>query len=203
VLNPRVRGALVALAASAGLAACTNFGPYGGLGVGIGSPYGYGSSYGYGYGNPYYGSYYGGFPYFGWYDGFYYPGGGYWVYDPIGNPHPITDNQRSYWAGILEKVRQARGLDTTTALKQDFSGFRAKAKAGATISGVDLAAHERSARQLNETRRQARIERQQVQSERQQVRSERQQARSERQESMRQATIERREARRATKSTDE
>ena len=194
MLNPRIRGALIALAASAGLAACTNMGPFGGVGVGIGSsPYGYGynSPYGYGYGSPYgYNSYYGGYPYFGWYDGFYYPGSGYWVYDPDGNPSPITEPQKSYWGNVLKKYRDARGANAEA--KANFSGFRTRAKAGATIAGVNLDAQARtdqaSLDQVRDARRQARIERSQA---------ERSQARSERQESMRQVIQERRESRRA------
>ena len=49
VLTPRIRAALVVLAASAGLGACTTMGPYGGIAVGVGSQYGYGGYGGYGY----------------------------------------------------------------------------------------------------------------------------------------------------------
>ena len=194
MLNRRIRGALVALAASAGLAACTNMGPFGGVGVGIGSqygnPYGY-SPYGYGYGSPY-GSYYGGYPYFGWHNGFYYPGSGYWVYDPDGHPSPITEDQRNYWSNMLAKFREKRGANAEA--KANFSGFRSRARAGATIAGVDLNAQAQadqgSLDQVRQARRQARIERQQAQAERSQ-------ARSERQESMREVMQERRESRRA------
>jgi len=211
VLTPRIRAALVVLAASAGLGACTNMGPYGGVGVGVGSSYGYGSPYGYGgYGSPYYSSsYYGGYPYFGWYDGFYYPGAGYWVYDPYGRQYPITQRQSHYWRNMLDKFRAARGEQaTTTAVTQNFSGFRAKAKTGASIRGVDLNAQaqaqgqadQRSLRQISEVRRQAVAERQQeLRTQREQV----QQVRSERQEAFRQQVLERREQRRArTKSDD-
>jgi hypothetical protein len=48
VLTPRIKAALVVLAASAGLSACTTYGsPYGGSSIGVGV--GYGSPYGYGY----------------------------------------------------------------------------------------------------------------------------------------------------------
>jgi hypothetical protein len=207
VIKSRISTALVVLAASAGLAGCTNFGPYGGVGIGVGSSYGYGygSPYGYGgYGSPY-GSYYGGYPYFGWYDGFYYPGAGYWVYDPYGHQYPINERQSHYWQNIRERFQKARGLSATAEAKPNFSGFTARAQAGATIPGVDLnavraqaqaqaQADQASLSQIREARRQAQVERQSVQAE------QRQQARTERQESMREQVIERREARRAART---
>ena len=213
MFNSRFRGALVALAASAGLAACTSYGPYGGSSVGVGvsygSPYGgygYGSPYGYGYGSPYYASY----PYYGWYDGFYYPGAGYWLYDPWGRRYPITKRHSDYWSNVLKKFREARG---TTELKENFSGFEAQAKTPATAEqrrslesirqrvaaqrGQDIA----PPRGLEQ--RQMRVERQQqVRSERQRVQAERQQARSERRESIRQQVIERRQSRGTRKPAD-
>lgn len=200
MLNSRVRGALVALAASAVLAGCTNFGPYGGIGVGVGSPYGYGygSDYGYnryGYYDPYYARY-GGYPYYGWYNGYYYPGTGFWVYDPIGNPHPITDDQRSYWGNMLDKFRKARGTDAE--VKANWSGFREQAKASAAgTSGSNAQADQHSAHQIAAARRQARAER------RQQARIERQQVQSQSAGSMREEMMERREARRARRSGDD
>jgi hypothetical protein len=211
VLNPRIKAALVVLAASAGLGACTTFGsPYGGSGVsvglGYGSPYGdygYGSPYGYGYGSPY-GYGYGGYPYFGWHDGFYYPGSGYWMYDPWGHQHPITREQNHFWSEQLRKWRDAAGVQATTEVKQDFSAFRTRAKSGATIPGVDLDAQaqvhaqgradRRSVQQIDTVRRQAQVERMQ------QVRAQREaqaEARSERQQSMRQIIMEQREQRRS------
>ena len=79
------------------------------LNVGLGNQYGY-DRYGY---DPYYAGYgynsgYGYNPY-GWYNGYYYPGSGYWVYDPDGNPNPITGEQRSYWGNVIAKARAARG----------------------------------------------------------------------------------------------
>lgn len=213
MISSRLRGALVALAASAGLAACTSYGPYGGSSVGVGvsygSPYGgygYGSPYGYGYGSPYYASY----PYYGWYDGFYYPGAGYWLYDPWGRRYPITKRHSDYWSNVLKKFREARG---TTELKENFSGFEAQARAPATAEqrrslesirqrvaaqrGQDIA----PPRGLEQ--RQMRVERQQqVRSERQRVQAERQQARSERRESIRQQVIERRQSRGTRKPAD-
>jgi len=139
VLTPRFKAALVVLAASAGLSACATYGsPYGGssigVGIGYGSPYGYGYGYGspYGY-NPYYS--YGRYPYFGWNDGFYYPGAGYWMYDPWGRQYRLTERQSHYWSNMLKKFREERGADA--AVTQNFAGFRAKAKQGATIKGVE------------------------------------------------------------------
>ena len=200
MLNNRIKTALIVLAASAGLGACTNFGPYGGVGVGVGygSPYGYG--YGSGYGSPYYGNYYGGYPYFGWYDGFYYPGAGYWVYDPYGHRFPINERQSHYWSNMLEKFRHARGAESTAAVKENFAGFRAKARAGATIPGVDLNA---AAQAEQRSLRQMQVERQQqLRSARQEEQSQRAQARSERQDSLRPQVQEHRAARRRGKSDD-
>jgi hypothetical protein len=171
VLNNRIRTALVVLAASAGLGACTNFGPYGGggIGVGYGSPYGYG--YGSGYGNPYYGSYYGRNPYYGWYDGFYYPGTGYWVYDPDGQPRPITEKQKSYWASVLQKFRQTQGANAQ--IKSNWDGFSTQGKVSAPVTVEGSAqADPRSLRELRAARRQAQIERQQSQVQQQQTSSE-------------------------------
>ena len=203
MLTPHLKSALAILAASASLSACTSYGsPYGGssigVGVGVGSGYGYGSPYGYGYGGHY--GYspayynYGGHPYFGWYDGFYYPGAGYWVYDPWGRQFRITPRQSQYWGDMMRKFRERRG--ETAAATANFSGFRAKAKEGATIKGVDLEAVARadaaSMRKIRDVRRQAVTERQQAQSEQRAGRSE---ARSERQQTIRERVIERRRAR--------
>ncbi len=214
MISPRFRGALVALAASAGLAACTSYGPYGGSSVGVGvsygSPYGgygYGSPYGYGYGSPYYASY----PYYGWYDGFYYPGAGYWIYDPWGHRHPITKRQSDYWSNVLKKFREARG---TTELKENFSGFEAQARAPATAEqrrSLESIRQRVAAQRAQDIapppgleQRQMRVERQQqVRSERQRVQAERQQARSERREMIRQEVIERRQSRGTRKSTED
>jgi hypothetical protein len=113
ILN--IKTAALAIAAGVGLSGCA-YGPYGGLGVGVGYgngydyygngyygggyPYGYagyGSPYGYGYGSPYY----------GWYDGYYYPGTGYYVYDRYRNRMRWSDAQRRYW-------ERRRGTATTT-----------------------------------------------------------------------------------------
>jgi hypothetical protein len=205
VLNPRIRNALIVLAASAGLGACTGFGPYGGVGVGVGN-YGYGGygGYdGYGYGSPY-DSYYGGYPYYGWYDGFYYPGSGYWVYDHWGHPRPITEKQKSYWVNVIQKAREARG--GTLEAKENWSGFSKQGKVAAPVSvggsgnaqgNANAQADPRSMRRVGEARSQ------QAQAERRQVQAERQQVRAERQEAVRQQVLERRESRRAGKSDDD
>jgi hypothetical protein len=213
VLNNRIKAALVVLAASAGLSACSSYGPYGGSGVSVGvgygsgyGGYGYGGGYGgYGYGSPYgygYGNGYGGYPYYGWYDGFYYPGSGYWVYDRDGHHHPINHKQSSFWGNQLKKYREAHGTtaQTQAAVTQNFSGFRARAKSGATIRGVNLDAQaqaqgqadQTSVRQITEARRQAREER--VQQAREQ-RATQTETRSESRGSIRERMIERRRAR--------
>ena len=120
MLTPRIKAALVVLAASAGLSACTSYGPYGGSGIGVGLSYG-SPYYGYGYGNPYYGSYYGGYPYFGWYDGFYYPGTGYYVYDRDRRPHRWTDAQRRYWERQRGTATASRG---TAGILENWADFQ-------------------------------------------------------------------------------
>ena len=217
MFSSRFRGALVALAASAGLAACTSYGPYGGSSVGVGvgygsgyggyGGYGYGSPYGYGYGSPYYASY----PYYGWYDGFYYPGAGYWLYDPWGHRHPITKRQSDYWRNMLEKFREARG---NVELKENFSGFEAQARAPATAEqqrSLETIRQRVAAQRAQDiapprgiSQRQMQVVRQQqMRSERQRVQTEREQVRSERQEAIRQQVIERRQSRGTRKSTDD
>jgi hypothetical protein len=197
VLTNRLRAALVVLAASAGLAGCTSFGPYGGIGVGVGSGYG-----GYGY-DPYYAGYgsgYGYSPYYGWYNGFYYPGTGYWVYDPDRNRREMTPEERAYWRARFQ-ARFGEGAPKenwegfgTIARKSSLAKSTAPTSAAATTSATATGqADERSLRQIAEARRQ----RQET------VRTERQQARSERQETTRQQVIERREARRTPRSPSE
>ncbi len=160
----RFRAAGLAVAATLGLSACTTYGGlgYGGYGsgvsVGIGnagydrycdpygySPYGYRSSrygyspysYGYGY-SPYgYGSRYGyaGAGCGGWYDGFYYPGHGYYVYNPYGQRYRWSDEQRRYWERREQERREGRVLNRidrqvesrqsyNPTTQQDFGTFR-------------------------------------------------------------------------------
>jgi hypothetical protein len=199
VLTPRIRSALVILAASAGLAGCTTLGPYGGVGVGVGS--GYGSYGGYGY-DPYYAGYgygsgYGYNPY-GWYNGYYYPGSGYWVYDRDKNRRPLTAAERAYWnERIKERMRERRGLNgatSTAAVKENWTGFDRPTNTTTTATGtVD---RNQARAQMRQRALEQRAQRQQVQSESRQVRSERQEARE-------QAASERRESRRARQSTDD
>ena len=97
-----LKTAALALVAGVGLGGCTAYGPYGGLGVGVG----YNSGY---YDDGYYGGYYGagyspygygyGYPssYYGWNNGYYYPGTGYYVYDRYRRPYRWSDAQRRYW----------------------------------------------------------------------------------------------------------
>ena len=200
MLTPRIRTVLVALAATAGLSACANIGPYGGVSVGYGSPYGsygsYGDPYGYGYGSGY--GYLPASHYYGWYNGYYYPGTGYYVYDPFGNrfrwdPYrdywearrPKDDSLRDVVANWSEFRRRRNGTTGTTAVTSQSTG-QATVSAGAT-------ADQDSLRQIAEARRQARIERQ---SAARQERIERQSVRAERQSAAREERSERRVLRR-------
>ena len=121
-----LRAAAVALAAAAGLSACTTPYGYGGVSMGVGNGY-YDSSYGgYGYGYPGYGygypASYGYSPY-GWYDDYYYPGTGYYVYDSYRRPHRWTDAQRRYWT-----VRRQQAVSSTSTtrpiIRENWDGFR-------------------------------------------------------------------------------
>ena len=197
MLTPRFRSALLILAASAGMAGCTNLGPYGGIGVGVGS--GYGSYGGYGY-DPYYAGYgygsgYGYNPY-GWYNGYYYPGSGYWVYDRDKNRRPLTAAERAYWnERIKERMRDRRGLNgtsSTAAVKENWTGFDRPTTTTATGT-VDR----------NQARAQMRQRALEQRAQRQQSVSESRQVRSEQQEARQQAASERRESRRARRSTDD
>ena len=229
MIKSRISTALMVLAGSAALGACTAMGPYGGVGVGVGSgygnPYGYGSPYGYGYGSPYgqgiygyggypYSSYYAGHPYYGWYDGFYYPGAGYYVYDPYGGRYPITERQSRYWQNIRERFRKARGEQASAEVKENWTGFASRAKVAAPVNGTTDAtatatgtADQRALRQISESRQQARAERlERARAERVErvERIERQQqVRSENQDGIRQQILERREQRRTSRPTDE
>jgi hypothetical protein len=201
VLTPPIRGALALFAASAGLAGCTNLGPYGGVGVGVGvgsSPYGYGS---YGY-DPYYaghgyGSEFGYNPY-GWYNGYYYPGAGYWVYDRDRNRRALTAAERAYWrARMIQHIRARRGLDgatSTAAATENWSGFKRPSAAARASTGTTDRDQARA--QVRQRAIEQRAARQQAQAERQQVRSERQEIR-------RQAVQEQRESRRVRRGSSD
>lgn len=107
VLN--LRTATLALVAGLGLGGCA-YGPYGGLGVGVGyGNAGYYDPYYDSYNDPYYGRGYGYSPY-GWYDDFYYPGSGYYVYDSYRRPYHWSDAQRRYWQ---DRARRYGGTPTT------------------------------------------------------------------------------------------
>ena len=214
MLTPRIRAALVVLAASAGLSACTSFGPYGGVGVGGGyGSYGYDPYYsGYGYGSPYgyagYGSQYGyGYDPFGWYNGYYYPGSGNYCYDRDHHRRELTAEERAYWnARIQEHVRAKWGLNgttgTTAVAKENWSGFNRPSgatgdtNATATAGTTNREAFRQHMLERQQAQQQARVERQQVQSERQQTRSERVEARQ-------QSINERQEARRVRRGSSD
>lgn len=182
MLTPRIRAALVMLAASAGLSACTTMGPYGGVGVGVSSGYGGYGGYGYdpyysGYGYPYgYAGYGSGFGYdpFGWYNGYYYPGSGYWVYAPDHSRRQWTDAEKAYWNDrIRDHVRQKYGLNgttgTTAATKENWSGFnRPRGVTGDSSATTTTGVTNREAfrQRVLERQQQVRLERQQARSER-------------------------------------
>jgi hypothetical protein len=188
----RTRLAILVLAGSAALGGCAygygDYGPYGGMSVGVGYGSGYGG-YGYGgYYDPYgyggyngYGGYgYGGYgygdPYFGWYDNYYYPGTGYYVYDQYRRPHVWSNTQRQYWTQRRDRAlnsgrtsRMATNTTTTTApspqLRDNWSGF--DRRSSATTARTD--------------RQQAREQRQQAREQRQAVRDQRRDDRNPRQ----------------------
>jgi hypothetical protein len=171
VPSPRIRAALVVLAASAGLAGCTSFGPYGGVSVGYGS-YGYGS---YGY-DPYYAGYGYGYDPFGWYNGFYYPGSGRYCYDRNHHRRELTAEERAYWHDRIHRRTGVTGTSASIAVKENWSGFNRPDRA-AVATGAD--ASTTAGTSAREAFRQRVIERQQAME---QARSERAEARSERSE---------------------
>ncbi len=215
MLTPRIRAALVVLAASAGLSACTSFGPYGGVGVGVGSQYGYGGQYGYdpynsgygygGYGIPYgyagYGSGYGGgygYDPFGWYNGYYYPGSGYYVYDRDHHRRQLTAEERAFW---LERLRafgikngqttiaSAKDVPTGQQVRENWNGFNRRG-VDSTVSSSGATANTTTAGR--DAWRQRVIEQR---AQRAQANTDREQARSERFQTRQTETQDRSEAR--------
>ena len=204
MLTPRIRAALVVLAASAGLSACTNMGPYGGVGVGVSSGYGgygnygydpyysgygYGSQYGYGYGSPYgyanYGGYGSGYGYdpFGWYNGYYYPGTGYWVYDRDRHRRRMTDAERAIWRERIRKYIERHG-DGQQAVTKDPSGQLAREnwsgfdrRPAATSAGTTATPTTTGREALRQRIIEQRAQRTETSAARDQMRAERQQAR--------------------------
>jgi len=134
-----LKSAALALVTGVSLAGCA-YGPYGGVGAGVGygnsngyyDPYyngGYyngGGYYGAGYGGyPYgYGGYGYGSPYYGWNDGFYYPGTGYYVYDRDRRPHRWTDAQRRYWERRRGVATSGQGMSGVIENWADFQNGR-------------------------------------------------------------------------------
>ena len=134
-----VRSAAIALVASVGLAGCA-YGPYGGLGVGVGTGYGGYGGYG-GYYDPYYGGGYSpygygyGDSYYGWNDGYYYPGTGYYVYDQYRNPYRWSDAQRRYWQDRWYRYRSVNRTETPKTVWTDFSRNRSTSRIVTNDSG--------------------------------------------------------------------
>lgn len=135
-----MRTAMLVLAGSAALAGCAygygDYGPYGGLSMGLGYGDYYGGYGGYGgYGYPYgpyggygYPGYYGGFgaPYFGWYDNYYYPGTGIYVYDSYRRPHVWSETQQRYWTQQRTRALNTTSTASTTTrptIRENWSGF--------------------------------------------------------------------------------
>ena len=119
---PRFRSALVLLAASLGLGACS-----------YGHGYGYGSgrvSVGYssGYCDPYYYDCYRGRygrraydPWYGWYGDYYYPGVGIFIYDRWGGRRHWDDNHRRFW---FDRRRHWGNRDWNDRRWENWGGFR-------------------------------------------------------------------------------
>ena len=149
--------AALAIVAGVGLSGCA-YGPYGGLGAGVGygngyndpyynsggyyggSGYGYpyGSGYGYGAGYPYgsgYGYPYGyGSSYYGWNNGYYYPCTGYYVYDRNRRPHRWTDAQQRYWERQRSVATSSGGVSRVLENWADFqNGPQATSTANTTV----------------------------------------------------------------------
>jgi hypothetical protein len=135
------------------------------------------------------------------------------VYDPYGRPRPITEKQKNYWAALLEKAREARGAQATTAVPENWSGFSQQAATATTpeqkrslntIRRRFEAQRKAEVGQARIDRRQARIERQQtMQAEQQQVRSERRQDRTESQSSESRRPLRQRMEERRRQASDE
>jgi hypothetical protein len=162
VLN--LRNAALALVAGIGLAGCA-YGPYGGLGVGVGyGNNGYYDPYygGYGYGSRYgYGASYGyGSPYFGWYDGFYYPGTGYYVYDRYRRPYRWSNTQRHYWTDRQRTFRRADRGDVRE-LRQNWTDFRRDRRSDDRAFRVERREDRQALRSGTVTREQFRTDRRQ------------------------------------------
>ena len=189
-----LKTAALAIVAGVGLSGCA-YGPYGGLGVGVGygngyyndgyygnryysgySPYGYG----YGYGSPYgYGS-----SYYGWNNGYYYPGTGYYVYDRYRRPYRWSDAQRRYWERRRGTAASTGGVSRVIENWADFqNGTRT----------TNNPVRQRSVTQNRTFRTQPTVTEQRVQTVRQQ---ERRAARAEAREERREKRGERRRANR-------
>lgn len=141
----------MALAAAAGLSACTDGYGYGGVGYASDGYYGgYDDPYGYGYGDPYgygYGPGFGGASYFGWYGGFYYPGTGIYVYDRYRRPFRWSAAQQRYWVGRGNAYWRSRGGDWRTGQRGARADWRGFAGAGRVADGRNYRGEARTLRQ--------------------------------------------------------
>ena len=119
---PRLRSALILLAAAAGLGACNYHDGYGYSRVSVGyssggycDPYWDDCYYRRGYRRGYYD------PWYGWYDNHYYPGIGIFVYDRWGRRHHWGDHHRRFWEG---RRHHWRGRNWHDRRWENWSGFR-------------------------------------------------------------------------------
>lgn len=129
----RTRVALLAIAGSALLGGCADYGygygPYSSISFGVGyggyypDDYGY-SPYGWGYSPFDYGGWWDD-PYFGWYDGGYYPGVGVYVYDSYRRPHRWNEAQERYWSQRQQSVRTTATTRTgrQPTFRENWSSF--------------------------------------------------------------------------------
>jgi len=192
-----LRNTAIILAAGIGLSGCATYGPYGGLGVGVGygnGGYGYDPYYGggyygggygsYGYNSPYgYGGYGYGSPYYGWNDGFYYPGSGYYVYDQYRNRHRWTDAQRRYWE---QRQREYRDRNRVGFLGENWRDYhRDRTRTQATSSNAERLRSRDLVRTNTVRSEQSRAERRQSWSDRRQARTERTESRQSKRDSIR------------------
>ena len=201
MLTPRIRAALVVLAASAGLGACTSLGPYGGVGVGVGSgygSYGYGNT-GYGYGSPY-DCLLRRLPLLRLVRRLLLSGLGLLGLRPLGQG--VRDDRQAQ-APLGQHARQGAPGARRPGDRPGQGELERLQQAGPGRGAGGRHRHRQRPGRPELVRQIVEARRSQAQAERRQVQAERQQVRSEQRASARQQIIERRESRRATKSADD
>jgi hypothetical protein len=116
---PRLRSALILLAATVGLGACGYGQGYGHSRVSLG--------YSSGYCDPFYDDCHRGFgrrafdPWYGWYDDHFYPGVGIFVFDRWGRRHHWRDHHRRFW---FDRRRHWGNRDWNDRRWENWRGFR-------------------------------------------------------------------------------